>query len=304
MKILIIGATSMIGKALCRRLEGWSEIIAVVREGKENIELGENIEIVSSDMCNYSNIAEVIDGKIDAAVLLAWQGTRGNERNSHVIQKQNYDYNMVLIDELIKLNVGKIIIAGSQAEYGVMSGERMVDEKTEACPNTEYGKYKLKLYLDAKQKCDNKGITLIEIRIFSLYGPTDYENTLIMSTLKKMINNEKCNLTECSQLWNFLYIDDAIEAMVRLLLSDCEAGVYNLASKDTKTLKEFIMEMYVISESYSKMNFGTVDYPKTGKVNLNPSIEKLEAIGWKGNVSFEEGIRRILKKIRKSKDEL
>ena len=284
MRILITGATSMIGKALCQRLDTEEEIIAVVREKKKEAALGEKIELVYCDMVNYTNISKVLDKNIDAAILLAWQGTRGEGRNSEEIQKQNYLYNMQLIDELIKLNVKKILIAGSQAEYGLISGERKVDEIVEAYPNTAYGKYKLKLYLDAKKRCDGLGITLIETRIFSLYGPNDYENTMVMSTLKKMVNNEECNLTECTQLWNFLYIDDAIEAIIKLLLSDSKAGVYNLASRDTRILKEFIIKMYNICQSKSKMNFGAIQYPKTGKVNLYPNIEKLKSTGWEEKV--------------------
>lgn len=53
----------------------------------------------------------------------------------------------------------------------------------------------------------------MEPRFFSLYGPYDFEGTLVMSTLKKLMGNEPCDLTKCIQQWDFLYIDDAIEAL-------------------------------------------------------------------------------------------
>lgn len=60
-------------------------------------------------------------------------------------------------------------------------------------------------------------MTLLEPRFFSLYGPNDYEGTMIISVLKKMLKDLSCDLTECIQIWDFLYIDDAIDALVILI---------------------------------------------------------------------------------------
>lgn len=50
-------------------------------------------------------------------------------------------------------------------------------------------------------------------------------------------------LGECTQLWNYLYIDDAVNAIVKLLTGDAPAGVYNVAGEDTRPLREYIETM-------------------------------------------------------------
>jgi nucleoside-diphosphate-sugar epimerase len=52
--------------------------------------------------------------------------------------------------------------------------------------------------------------------------------------------------------------------------------------------------MYRITKSSSILNYGAISYPSTGMVNVNPDIEKLKNIGWKPEVTFEEGIKRII----------
>ncbi len=52
-------------------------------------------------------------------------------------------------------------------------------------------------------------------------------------------------LGECTQNWNFLYIDDAAAALVSLL-TEAPAGVYNIGSSDTRPLRSYIEEMYAL----------------------------------------------------------
>ena len=38
----------------------------------------------------------------------------------------------------------------------------------------------------------------------------------------------------CTQQWNFLYVTEAAELLVKLLLGKAPAGVYNVAGEDTR----------------------------------------------------------------------
>lgn len=78
---------------------------------------------------------------------------------------------------------------------------------------------------------------MIEPRFYSLYGPKDFGGALINSTLKKMVDNKFCDLTECVQLWDFLYIDDAIDGLTRLIENGVADGVYNFVSGYSAPLK-------------------------------------------------------------------
>lgn len=300
MKIAIIGASSFIGKNLVKHLskKDW-QIIAVVRnkELHKNLFLeNNNVTLLECDMKDYADLGNLI-GHVDCVVYLTWNGTRGDARADFIRQKENYEQSMIAIKSIVNAGCKKILTAGSQAEYGPWFSNRKLKETDEEKPNTEYGKFKLKFYKDAKKYCDEHGAVIIEPRLFSLYGPGDFEGTMIVSMLKKMLKNESCDLTECKQKWDFLYIDDAIKGLIKLIENDNISGVYNFGSGKSYPLKHYVEEMYRITESSSILNYGKIPYPETGMVNVDPCVDKLKSIGWLPKTSFEEGIKVMIKNV-------
>lgn len=303
-KVIVTGATSFIGRHLIRRLcEKDYEIIAVIRpdsEKKRRITQNKKLKIVELCMAEYDKLPEHIHGRYDAFYSLAWDGTRGRARNDSKIQKMNYEYSLKALESADRIGCEMFVSAGSQAEYGKIDG--IITEDIEPLPDTEYGKYKLQFYEEAKEYCKKKRISFKEPRIFSLYGEDDFPNSMIMSILGKMLINAECDLTECTQWWNFLYIDDAIEVLSDLLERPCEDGVYNVASEDTRILKEFVEEMHQTVGSKSKLNYGKIMYPPNGKLDLRPDITKtMNALNWQPSICFKDGIVKIQEYLKRNR---
>ena len=60
-------------------------------------------------------------------------------------------------------------------------------------------------------------------------------------------------------------------------------------------MKDYVEEMYSITESKSVLNYGAIAYPPTGIVHTNPSIDKLvNEINWKPMTSFRDGIQKVI----------
>lgn len=300
-KVLITGATSFIGIHLIKKLLNKYKIIAIVRPNSPKIELlpeCTNLIKVKLNMNEYYKIPELIYDDIDIFIHFAWVGTRGNKRNDGLLQEKNYNYSVMALESAIKLNSKVFMSAGSQAEYGPWNKEYKLSEDEVAKPNTEYGKNKLKFYNKAIKVCEENNIRFIEPRFFSLYGPGDFEGTMVISMLKKMLSGEDCNLTEGIQKWDFLYIEDAISGLERLMESKSGKGIYNFGYGESHQLKDYIKKMHELTKSKSKLNFGVISYPSTGIVNINPCVDKLKNIGWTPKFNFEKGIQEIIKTLR------
>lgn len=56
--------------------------------------------------------------------------------------------------------------------------------------------------------------------------------------------NGHMEMGPCTQQWNFLYVQEAAQILVKLLLGKVPAGVYNVAGEDTRPLKSYIEEVY------------------------------------------------------------
>lgn len=275
--ILVTGATSFIGQYLIMELLNDTNniIYALVRPNskhKNNLIKFKNVKIIEIDMGNIELLSQKIN-KIDICFHLAWDGTRGENRYDEKLQQLNYINAIALYDVLVKLECKVFIGIGSQAEYGFKDG--IITEETETKPNTAYGKYKLLVCNKIMQSSLQDNIRFIWGRVFSIYGKGDNDNTLLMTSIKKMKNNEVINMTLGTQYWNYLYVGDLAKILV-ILVNNMEAhGIYNLASDDTRMLKFYIEEIKNILKSKSIINFGAVPYRQEGVVNIRPDISKL-----------------------------
>lgn len=294
-RIVITGATSFIGVHLIKEwIKSNCEIYAIVRPNSNNIErINKNnkIHIIEADMNDYTKLVNEIP-KADCFYHLAWEGARRPYRDDVRIQKKNYVGAVQAMELAESLECNFFLGSGSQAEYGVTNGS--VDENYPCNPNTEYGREKLHAYETLCKMAYQSGIKFIWTRIFSIYGRYDYSGTLIMSSLRKMKNDESIEMTEATQLWDYLHVIDAAKAMKLFAQTQCDSGVYIIASGDSKPLNQFVKEMKVITESKSELKFGSVPYGSTGPVNLMPNPQKIQkALNWKPTVTFASGIKDI-----------
>ena len=121
-----------------------------------------------------------------------------------------------------------------------------------------------------------------------------------MTAIDKMQKNENLELSSCTQNWNYLYVADCVKQIFLLCKyvlnsPDFKSGVYHIASKDTRPLKDYLDEMKSVLCSNSVLNYGT--FIPSKQVSLNPSVAKTEvAIGFINEVSFAEAIKLVIKK--------
>lgn len=279
MIFLITGATSFIGVALAKLLIAQGQrVIAVCRKDSKGLQnLPEGISVVYAEMYEYYDLAKTIE-HADVFVHLAWAGTSHEGRHDTALQDDNVRYSLQAIDVAKAIGCQLFVEAGSQAEYGYTT--ELLKEDMPCHPDNEYGRAKYEFGIKAEEKCKELGIKFMHLRIISIYGETDHQWTLVMSCIRKMLRNEPVQLSSCEQMWNFVCIQDAVKQMY--LLSQYALGrrdyiseVYHIGSNDTRKLRSFVDEMYHLTNSKSKLEFGK--YTPANVVSLNPCMDKTEA---------------------------
>lgn len=295
---LITGATSFIGVHLIEELQRNDYYVyAVVRPNSENlgrIKPSSTLTIVEKRMEDYESLSEMINHPVEMFYHLAWDGTRVPQRDNQETQQANFECAVKAMEVAIKLRCKVFVGTGSQADYGKCRDE--IDESHPAVPNTEYGKAKLKTCETLGEIAKSNGIRFVWTRLFSVYGIYDYPKTLIMSALDRMMVNEPVLLTACQQSWDYVHVQDVVTAMYLLGIKENCNGVYNIASGETKVLRSFVEEMKSILKSRSELDFGAIPYRSEGVASFEPIIHKIvKDTGWRPKVSFEQGIREIIK---------
>lgn len=301
MRYVITGGSSFIGVALTHLLieHGHEVYIVCRRTSKTNNCIPESdlVKIVLyEDLSDVSSVLQHISSA-DVFIHLAWSGTSHEGRHDKVLQDNNIKYSLEAVDVAHKMGCKLFLHAGSQAEYGYIN--HPFDENSECHPENEYGRAKLEFGNIASRRCEDLGMKFIHLRIVSIYGDTDHLWTLVMSSIRKMLNNEDVQLSSCEQKWNFVYIKDAVKQMFLLCehalnTSDFRSETYLIGSKDTRVLKDYVYEMYKLTESKSKLIFG--GYTPANVVSLEPIMDKTESAtgGFISDYTFEQVVKIII----------
>ena len=293
-RAIITGPTGAIGNALINVLiENGVEVIAVCRANSKrvaNIPNSKLVRVVECDLCNLRMLPSLIEEKQDVFYHFAWDGTFGNARNNVEGQIRNIQYSLDAVEVASKLGCDTFVGAGSQAEYGRFEGK--LNEQVPTFPDNGYGIAKLCAGQLSRIRCSQLGMKHIWTRILSIYGPYDSENTMIMSTIKKLLNGEKPSLTKGEQLWDYLFSADVGKAMYLLGDKGVSGKVYCLGSGETKKLADYVKILRDAIDPNLELGIGDLPYNDKQVMHLCADISDLRNdTGFEASFSFEEGIR-------------
>lgn len=295
-KVIITGATGMVGIALAKYLlEKNIEVTAIIRENsnrRKNIPYNPKLKIIE---CSLDKLKElkIEDNDYDAFFHFAWDGTFGDTRNDKEKQLLNVDFTNDAVNIAKKCGCKVFIGAGSQAEFGRVEG--IINEKTIPNPETEYGKAKLQAGISSRKLSNELGIKHIWTRIFSVYGPYDGENTMVMTSIREMLNGCSPEYTKGEQNWDYLYCKDIAKALYLLSISGIENKTYCIASGKMKKLYEYIEIIRNNINPNIKLKLGTKPYAENQVMNLNVDISELiNDVNFVPEFEFERGIKETI----------
>ena len=133
------------------------------------------------------------------------------------------------------------------------------------------------------------------IRIFNTYGPRMRldDGRALPTFMSQALRGEDVTVYgDGSQTRSFCYVDDLVEGIYRLLLSDYSMPV-NIGNPSEITLLEFAEEILALTGSKSKIVYEPL--PQDDPKQRRPNITKArEILGWEPKVDRREGLKRTL----------
>lgn len=139
------------------------------------------------------------------------------------------------------------------------------------------------------------GLATRVVRIFNTYGPRmrlDDGRALPAFMHQALTGQDITVFGDGSQTRSFCYVDDLVEGIYRLLMSDYAQPV-NIGNPVEITIKDFAEEVVALTGSKSKIIYKPLptDDPKQRKPDINRAKEIL---GWEPKVSRSEGLKITL----------
>lgn len=144
------------------------------------------------------------------------------------------------------------------------------------------------------------GVDTRIVRIFNTYGPRMRINDgrAIPAFISQALNNEDVTVFGTgSQTRSVCYVDDLVEGIYRLLMSN-EHEPTNIGNPDEITMLELAQEIIDLTGSKSKIIFKDLpqDDPKVRQPNTKKAIEVL---GWKAQIHRREGLEKTIADFKK-----
>ena len=133
-----------------------------------------------------------------------------------------------------------------------------------------------------------------------MYGPRQ-EDSVIIKTLKRIQNNQTPLVKgDGGQIFDYVYIDDVIEATISAMTQDCSGEVFNVGSSVGMKIKDVIR---IICDVHDK-NVVPMNEPadQTSNTARVADIAKIKReLGWIPKTDFRKGIQEISQWAKQSK---
>lgn len=291
--VVITGASGFIGAATVSQLiASGHKVTALLRDNSNTARL-DPIQGV-----NRIYYVSLTDGHIvpnlkascpDVFIHCAWRGVSGKDRNEAFQVTDNIRMSMDSVDLAVELNCHKWVGLGSQAEYG--NQNRRLDENAPLIPTTIYGKAKLATGIACRALAEARGISSAWIRVFSTYGPGDSPHWFLQYVLREFRAARAPELTNCTQLWDYLHVDDAARAIVATAITQHATGIFNLGSGQALPLRFWLELLRSATSCPLEPKYGAIAFRPDQVMHLEADISRIQQMtDWKPTISPADGI--------------
>lgn len=302
-KVLITGADGFLGRNLVRKLLSVGCFVEAIVYPGNNIYVAEsnnNLEVFEIDLRCIEGLSEKLPNDIDVLYHLAWVGVKPEDRNNMDIQLNNIELSMNVMKMAVAKQIKKVVFPGSTNEYLYSGG--LIGEKTLPSPSNAYGAVKVSVRYLCSEYAKRNSIDFEYAIITGIYAADRRDNNVIFYTIDKLLNKEKPSLSKLDQLWDYVYIDDVVEALRLIGAKGVPMTVYTIGHGDNWPLKKYIEIIHKMIDESIPLGIGEIEYESE---ILPSSCVDLYSInkdtGFEPKIPFEKGIANVIHSIMREK---
>ena len=310
-KALVCGAGGFIGSHLVKRLKSEGYFVRGVDLKYPEFSNTEADEFIKGDLRNLSIVDVCIDGVDEVYQLAADMGGADfifTGLNDSEIMHNSAMVNLNIVDSMKRFGVKKVFYSSSACMYPETHQLEIdvpalrEDMAYPGNPDSEYGWEKLfseRLFLTYGR---NEKFDVRIARFHNIFGPEGtYDGgreKAPAALCRKVIKSDgKIKVYgDGQQTRSFLYIEECVEGIRRLMESDCKEPL-NIGSDEVISINDFAQMIIDISESGVEIE--NIDVPQLGVRGRNSDNTLIkEKLGWSPTQPLRVGIEKTYKWIK------
>lgn len=310
----VLGGHGFIGHHLARRLksEGYHvRTIDINPYTYGDTDFADETQI--ADLRIWENVAKAIHGFDEVYSLCAWMGGAGvifTGKYDAQIVHDNVRMNTNVAEACHKLSIPKVFYASSACVYPQNIQESPDNKGLKesdafpANPDSSYGLEKLFSENTFLQYHKNYGLDIRIGRFHNVFGPEGSWNNgkeKFPAALSRKVAEARDGAAidiwgDGEQTRSFLYIDDCIEGVRRLMESDYKQPI-NIGSDEMISIND--LAKMVIEISGKKLSINHIEGPQgvRGRNSDNTLIEQV--LGWKPTRPLRDGMEKTFEWVNK-----
>ncbi|MDQ7062677.1 MAG: NAD-dependent epimerase/dehydratase family protein [candidate division KSB1 bacterium] len=303
-RILITGGAGFIGSHLVDALlnEPVREIVIFdnfVRGRYENIQhalIDRRVNLIEADITDLAELTKAIASADLVVHLAALWLLECIEKPAEALQV-NVTGTFNVADACRKAGVQKLIFASSASVYGNAHSTPM-NEAHPLMNRTFYGATKIAGEQILKAFNEMYGLNYLALRFFNVYGPRqDYRGaytSVIMKILDSIDRNEPPLIYgDGSQAYDFIYVKDVAQAIIRALKADVCDEAINVATGIKTSINELTELLLGLTGSPVKPRYKSASQIfVTDRVGCTEKAQNL--LQFKATVSLVDGLQELI----------
>lgn len=275
MNIILVGASGYLGNKLLIDMKNkGNNILCLIRKTTDINKINQytNLYLYTE---NNDFIEKLNNFKADILIYSACIYEKNNVKYEYILNA-NFLLPLKLLIEL--KNLKKYIYIGTSLEKytNIYSLSK--------CQMSEWGKYYSYV----------KNINFFNILLENFYGENEPKDRFIHYLITKLKNNEDIDLTDGKQKRDFVYIEDVIEALNIIMVSNLKGYIdIPIGSGEVIQLRELAEYLKKLLNSKSKLNFGAVASRNKEHSGMS-DLSILNNIGFKPKYDIKNGLNKII----------
>jgi nucleoside-diphosphate-sugar epimerase len=195
---------------------------------------------------------------------------------------------LMLLDQFLLSGGHRAVMLGSCFEYSW--DQPVLREDTPLAPRTVYGRCKASLSELVTAFGDSSELSTAWARLFFLYGPHEDRRRLVASVAASLLAGNEARCTDGRQERDYMFIEDASQALCALLDSPVE-GAVNVATGDATPVAEIVKTLSDQIGRPDLLRLGALATAPDDPPRLVADVTRLRTeVGWNHVTSMSQGL--------------